>query len=136
MKFTGFIKNGRNGAAVDFPSREPLDDILYCIGIAEGAAEVRLDGPYTVELDSGADKYADALIHLLKGEDSLYTVNELAEAAYDSDYRACLMLEEKLNKGAYHTAEQFIKDAGKYKEQISRTSGKRKGGDIYEERYC
>ncbi len=119
--FTGFIKNDRNRAVIEFPTNE-LQDILESIGIMEGAGAVCLSGQYPIELEPARDKFADALIHVLGSCDSLHTVNELAKAAYHSDYRVYLMLEENLKQGVYHSPEQLFKDVEEKKEQIRQAS--------------
>lgn len=119
--FTGFIKNDRNRAVIEFPTNE-LQDILESIGIMEGAGAVCLNGKYPIELEPERDKFADALIHVLVQGDSLHTVNELAKAAYHSDYRVYLMLEENLKQGVYHSVEQLFKDVKECKEHIRQAS--------------
>lgn len=119
--FTGFIKNGRNATAIEFPTNE-LQDILGSIGILDSAGVVCLNGQYTVKLEPERDKFADALIHVLRETDSLHTVNELAKAAYHSDYRVYLMLEENLKQGKYHTTDQLFQDVEDCKEHIRQTS--------------
>lgn len=119
--FTGFLKNGNNRGVIDFPTNE-LQDILGSIGIMEDAGSVLLNGPYHVELEPGRDKFADALIHVMGENVSLRTVNEVAKAAYHSDYRIYFMLEEKLKYGQYHSAEELLADVEERRQQIKKTS--------------
>lgn len=119
--FTGFIWNGRNSAVIEFPSNE-LQDILEGIGIREAADKVYLNDTYKIHLEPERDKFADALIHVLKDGDSLYTVNEVAKVAYHSDYRVYMLLENGLKHGKYHSAEELLKDVEAYKQEIKQTS--------------
>ena len=107
-----------NHAAIQFPTRE-LPGLLGSIGITLPPGRVYLGSrEMEVQLKPGGDKFADALVGLLKEDNSLRMVNEVAKGVLCSDWQVKGWLEERVGKDTYHDIEAVLRDAVMYKKYI------------------
>ena len=132
---TGIVEYDGNSAVIEFPTQE-LCEIIGSIGITVPPERVYLGGysDIKVQLKHDGNKAADGLIRLLKDDNSIRMVNEVAKAVFQSDYRVYERVEKNLENDRYQSAEDLLRDVAGYTKYINDISANRKKTDSREER--
>lgn len=132
---TGIVEYDGNSAVIEFPTQE-LQEVIESIGITTPPERVYLGGysDIKVQLKHDGNKIADGLIRLLKDDNSLRMVNEVAKAVFQSDHRVYERVEKNLEKDFYQSAEDLLRDVAGYTKYINDISINRKKTGSREER--